>query len=84
MIVCTLRGKVTLGSREETEMSEESEKRQPPPSDSEPESRRGRHPIEDADPTPADAVPEDEDIVPGRHSAAAEAAWMRWRESHDE
>jgi hypothetical protein len=65
-------------------MSDEPEKRQSRRSDSEPESRRDRHPIEDADPTAAPAVPEDEDIVPNRHSASAEAAWMRWRESHEE
>ena len=65
-------------------MSEESQKPQPRESDSGPKTRRGRHPSEEGDPTAAPAVPEDEDIVPNRHSASAEAAWMRWRESHDE
>jgi hypothetical protein len=29
-------------------------------------------------------VPEDDEIVPNRHSASAEAAWLRWRETHEE
>ncbi len=29
-------------------------------------------------------VPEDAEIVPGRHSASAEAASVRWHEKHDE
>jgi len=48
------------------------------------ESTRGRHPGEEGDPSPPQAVPEDEEIVPNRHSASAEAALLRWRETHDE
>lgn len=48
------------------------------------ESFRGRHPGEEGEPTGAPAVPEDEEVVPGRHSASAEAAWVRWRETHEE
>lgn len=47
------------------------------------EARRASHPGEDAEPSGAPALPEDEDVVPGRHSASAEAAWMRWRETHE-
>jgi hypothetical protein len=42
------------------------------------------HPGEEGDPTGAPAVPEDDEVVPGRHSASAEAAWLRWRETHDD
>jgi hypothetical protein len=49
-----------------------------------PESRRGTHPGEEGDPAGGPSVPEDEDVVPGRHSASAEAAWLRWRETHDD
>jgi hypothetical protein len=52
--------------------------------DSPPESLRGRHPAEEGELTGPPAVPEDEEIVPNRHSASAEAALMRWRETHDE
>jgi hypothetical protein len=52
--------------------------------DADPESRRGRHPGEEGEPLAAPEVPEDEHIVPNRHSASAEAAWMRWRETHDD
>jgi hypothetical protein len=45
---------------------------------------RGRHPAEEGELTAPPAVPEDEDIVPNRHSASAEAALLRWRETHDE
>jgi hypothetical protein len=48
------------------------------------ESVRGRHPGEEGEPTGAPAVPEDDQVVPGRHSASAEAAWLRWREGHEE
>jgi hypothetical protein len=48
------------------------------------ESVRGRHPGEEEAPTSAPAIPEDDDVVPGRHSASAEAAWLRWRERHDD
>jgi len=44
---------------------------------------RGTHPMEEGDPPTPPAVPEDEDIVPNRHSASAEAAYLRWREQHD-
>jgi hypothetical protein len=43
-----------------------------------------RHPDEDVDHPAPPAVPEDEDIVPNRHSASAEAAAMNWRQKHDE
>lgn len=65
-------------------MPEEPEKRQPAQPQGEAQSLRGRHPSEEGDPTEAPAVPEDEEIVPNRHSASAEAAWIRWRESRDE
>jgi hypothetical protein len=42
------------------------------------------HPGEDVEPAPPSAVPEDENIVPNRHSASAEAAALRWREQHEE
>ena len=48
------------------------------------ESTRGRHPSEEGEPTAAPSVPEDEDIVPNRHSASAEAALLRWRETHED
>jgi hypothetical protein len=48
------------------------------------ESPRRGHPGEEGDPTAGPAVPEDQDVVPGRHSASAEAAWLRWRETHDD
>ena len=49
-----------------------------------PESRRGTHPGEEGEPAGAPGVPEDEEVVPGRHSASAEAAWLRWRETHEQ
>ncbi len=49
-----------------------------------PEARRGTHPGEEGEPTGGPSVPEDEDVVPGRHSASAEAARLRWRETHDD
>jgi hypothetical protein len=52
--------------------------------DSPPKSLRGRHPAEEGELAAPPAVPEDEEIVPNRHSASAEAAMMRWRETHDE
>ena len=45
---------------------------------------RAVHPGEEGEPAGAPAVPEDEEVVPGRHSASAEAAWLRWRETHEE
>jgi hypothetical protein len=45
---------------------------------------RGRHPQEEGEQTAPPSVPEDEDIVPNRHSASAEAALLRWRETHDD
>lgn len=45
---------------------------------------RGGHPGEEDDPSAPTAVPEDDEVVPGRHSASAEAAWLRWRESHEQ
>lgn len=41
------------------------------------------HPDEDAERPAPPHVPEDEDIVPNRHSASAEAAAIRWREQHE-
>jgi hypothetical protein len=52
--------------------------------ESAPNSLRGRHPTEEGEPAVPPALPEDEAIVPNRHSASAEAALMRWRETHDE
>jgi hypothetical protein len=47
-------------------------------------SRRGSHPEEEGEqPAPA-SIPEDEEVVPNRHSASAEAALLRWRETHDD
>jgi hypothetical protein len=43
-----------------------------------------RHPDEDVDHPAPSAVPEDEHIVPNRHSASAEAAALSWRQRHDE
>jgi hypothetical protein len=41
-----------------------------------------KHPEEDPEhPEPAH-VPEDEQVVPNRHSASAEAASLRWHEQH--
>src|ERR1700719_3558500 len=41
------------------------------------------HPGEEGGPLAPSAVREDEDVAPGRHSASAEAAWLRWRETHE-
>jgi hypothetical protein len=42
-----------------------------------------KHPEEDVEhPAPSD-VPEDDEIVPNRHSASAEAASLRWHEQHE-
>lgn len=55
------------------------------PSHREPsQARPGAHPGEEGEPTGAPSVPEDEDVVPGRHSASAEAARLRWREKHED
>ena len=45
---------------------------------------REKHPEEDVDHPPPTDVPEDDGIVPNRHSASAEAASLRWHEQHDE
>jgi hypothetical protein len=43
-----------------------------------------RHPEEDVEhPVPPD-VPEEDDVVPNRHSASAEAASLRWHERNEE
>ena len=42
------------------------------------------HPEEDPEHVPPSRIPEDENVVPNRHSAAAEAASLRWREQHDD
>ena len=47
-------------------------------------SLRGQHPGEEGDPTGGPTIPEDDEVVPGRHSASAEAAWLRWRERQED
>jgi len=42
------------------------------------------HPEEDPEHPPPAAVPEDEEVVPNRHSASAEAASLRWHEQHED
>jgi hypothetical protein len=42
------------------------------------------HPDSDPEHPPPSHVPEDDQIVPNRHSASAEAAALRWREEHEE
>ncbi|MBO0712725.1 MAG: hypothetical protein J2P47_15750 [Acetobacteraceae bacterium] len=42
------------------------------------------HPEEDVEHPAPPGVPEAEDVVPGRHSASAEAAALKWREREDE
>lgn len=64
-------------------MSDQHEQRPPAAEIPPAESTRGRHPSEEGEPLAAPMVPEDEEIVPNRHSASAEAAWLRWRETHD-
>jgi hypothetical protein len=43
-----------------------------------------KHPEEDPEHPPPPHVPEDDDVVPNRHSASAEAAALRWHEQHPE
>jgi hypothetical protein len=43
-----------------------------------------QHPEEDVEHSPPSEVPEDDQVVPNRHSASAEAASLRWHEQHDE
>jgi hypothetical protein len=43
-----------------------------------------QHPEEDVEHPAPYVVPEDDEVVPNRHSASAEAASLRWREQHDE
>ncbi len=43
-----------------------------------------KHPDNDPDHAAPSHVPEDEQIVPNRHSASAEAAALRWREEQEE
>lgn len=43
-----------------------------------------KHPEEDLDHPPPPHVPEDDEVVPNRHSASAEAASLRWHEKHPE
>jgi hypothetical protein len=43
---------------------------------------RRAHPDEEEDHEAPSLVPEDEEVVPNRHSASAEAAALRWRERH--
>jgi hypothetical protein len=40
------------------------------------------HPDEDVDHAPPSAPAEDDEVVPNRHSASAEAALLRWQELH--
>jgi hypothetical protein len=42
-----------------------------------------KHPDEDVEHA-APNVPEDDDVVPNRHSASAEAASLRWHEQHED
>jgi hypothetical protein len=42
-----------------------------------------KHPEEDVDHPAPSSAPEDEDVVPNRHSASAEAASLRWQEQHE-
>jgi hypothetical protein len=41
-----------------------------------------KHPEEDTDHPAPLSPPEDEHVVPNRHSASAEAASLRWHEQH--
>lgn len=43
-----------------------------------------QHPEEDVEHPAPHHVPEEEHVVPNRHSASAEAAALRWQEQHDE
>ena len=45
--------------------------------------RWGRDPQEDGEPMAPPFVPEVGPIVPNRHSASAEGALLRWRETHE-
>jgi hypothetical protein len=42
------------------------------------------HPDEDVEHPPPSAPAEDQEVVPNRHSASAEAASLRWRERERE
>jgi hypothetical protein len=42
------------------------------------------HPEEDPEHPAPSSAPEDEEVVPNRHSASAEAASLRWHESHED
>jgi hypothetical protein len=42
------------------------------------------HPEDDVDHPAPEAAEEDNDIVPNRHSASAEAAHLRWHEEHED
>jgi hypothetical protein len=43
-----------------------------------------KHPEDDVDHPAPNSAPEDDDIVPNRHSASAEAAHLRWHEQHED
>ncbi len=43
-----------------------------------------QHPDEEVDHPAPDSAPEDDDVVPNRHSASAEAAHLRWHEEHED
>jgi hypothetical protein len=43
-----------------------------------------KHPDEDTEHPAPSKVPEDEGVVPNRHSASAEAASLRWHEQHED
>jgi hypothetical protein len=43
-----------------------------------------KHPDEDPEHPAPSQVPEDDEIVPNRHSASAEAALLRWHERHED
>jgi hypothetical protein len=43
-----------------------------------------KHPDEDPEHMAPAQIPEDDEVVPNRHSASAEAASLRWREQHSD
>jgi hypothetical protein len=82
-----LRGsdRYALGTRRrEREMADE-DKRHPSRSADAAAARWGEsHPDEDPEHPPPPHVPEDDEVVPNRHSASAEAASLRWHEEHSD
>jgi hypothetical protein len=43
-----------------------------------------QHPEEDVEHAAPSSVPEEDEVVPNRHSASAEAASLRWHETHED